>query len=370
MMRNRRVWGLGLIWVLVVLLIAGWQGSLRAADVDVHAQSGGPGSSYVYLFDKASSSFVFTFTHPLLNANLIDVKVVPGSDPTEVWFTEFGAARLGKLVYTDTQDYVYQPYAVSAGSAPLNLVLDGGYAWFTAPGRNAIGRVNRTTGAIDEFAIPTNASYPADLDAAGDGSIWFTERDAGQIAHLVVTSTVDYRVDEYQGPLMEDGRPYGLDVIPGVDSGEIVFFSQPANSKITRFTPQEGKWLDISGQLIEQPFNVVAESVTVAWSTDRSGNGMDWFTYDTFFKGFQFEVTPENSDPYGLVLGSGGDVWFTQHLAGQLGRLDQPSMDRSYFALPMDRVSPTGIAEDGRDGLWLLSNHLYNVFLPLVFKDV
>jgi virginiamycin B lyase len=359
---------LGVIWFLVVLMIAGWQGSLSAASMDHQAQSVGPGSSYVYLFDKASSSFVFTFTHPLMSANLMDIKVVPDSDPTEVWFTELGADRLGKLVYTDTQNYLYEPYAVPSGSDPLNLVLSDGYVWFTAPGRNTIGRVDRATGATAEFSIPTSNSSPADLDAAEDGSIWFTEREADQIARLVVTSTMDYRVDEYQGPLMAGGHPYGLDVIETGDSGVIVFFSQPSNSKITRFTPQENKWLDISGQLIEQPFDVVVESATIAWSTDRSGNGMDWFTYDTFFKGLQFEVAPENSDPHSLVLGSGGDVWFTQFQAGQLGRLDQPAMTLTYAPLPTEDLSPTGITDDGGGSLWILANHLYDIFLPVVFR--
>jgi virginiamycin B lyase len=362
---------LGFIWVLVVIMIAGWQGSMRAADSRVHAQNGSPGSSYVYLFDKTSSTFVFTFTHPELDAGLWDVEILGDSDPTEIWFTERGLDRLGKLVYTDTQDYDYEAYDVPGGSDPLNMVLDGGYVWFTAPGRNVIGRLDRTTGVTAVFPIPTSASFPADLDMGDDGSIWFTERDAGQIAQLVVTSTQDYHIQEYQRPFMEDGQPYGIDVFEGEDR-TAVFFAQPSDSLIARFTPQEqvSPWVYIPGQRAEQPFDIVADSYVEAWTTDRSGNSIDLFSYGTFPTDLAFDVQPTNSDPHSLVLDSGGNLWFTQRGAAQLGRLGtgKPHTDRDYFDLPMYNLLPTGLAEDGTD-LWVLATHPYQVFLSIVLKN-
>jgi len=74
--------------------------------------------------------------------------------------------------------------------------------------------------------VPTANSYPADLDRAPDGSIWFTEMKANQIGRLVVTSTSNYSFVEYFSSTLAGGRPYGI-----VAVGSSVYFAQTANDK-------------------------------------------------------------------------------------------------------------------------------------------
>lgn len=369
MKRNRRAWLLGFIWVWVVILIAGWQGSLQAADTAINAQAGVPGHSYVYLFDEAASAFVFTFTHPELDATLWDVEVVEGSDPTEVWFTEHGADRLGKLVYTSTQDYVYQPYVVPVGSTPLNLVLDDGYAWFTAPGHNAIGRLDRATGATAEFIIPTSASYPADLDVAADGDVWFTERDAGQIAQLVVTSTLDYHIEEYQGPSYVGGKPYGI-VNHITDT---VYFAEMEKNDVVYADLGQDRWIVSSDPVYELdgPFNIVQATQGKIWATEYTGNGIGMANIGVTSAIIRhYPLSPANSRPHSLVLDNRGEVWFTQEGAGQLGHLipGLTSDDILYYPLPVPNLNPRGIAMGESGEFWLVASRPYVVALPLVMR--
>ncbi|MEE9616530.1 MAG: hypothetical protein V3T90_05945, partial [Anaerolineae bacterium] len=238
---------------VVFTLILGSQAPAGAGSAMPAVVSSG-GESFVYRFDPDISSFVFTFTVPTGNANPWDVVVVSGAGHQEVWFTEAGADRIGRLTYTDTNDYAFREYTLTVGSRPLNLVSGGGFIWFTEAGGDRIGRLDPTTGQIDEFEV-TAGSYPADLDYASDGSIWLTEMMADQIARLVITSTDDYAVTPNSTASLSGGRPYGI-----VAAGTSVYFAQTANDRVTCFTPPNS-WVHISlSGLPDEPYALVLDS--------------------------------------------------------------------------------------------------------------
>lgn len=349
----------------VFVLILGNQTPAGARAAMLGAANPGD-ESFVYQFDPDTSSFVFTFTVQTDNANPRDVVVVSGAGHQEVWFTESGADKIGRLTYTDTNIYAFQEYTLTVGSRPLNLVSGGGFIWFTEAGGDRIGRLDPATGQIDEFEM-TAGSYPADLDYATDGSIWITEMKADQIAHLVITSTDDYAVTEYSTPSLSGGRPYGI-----VSAGTSVYFAQTANNLVTRFTPPDS-WVHIyspvSG-LPEEPYALALDGSGQVWGTERAGNRISHYAYGTFPIVVPYNLSPSGSLPTSLVADADNHLWFTQWQAGQIGRLTPGgSPQKDYFPMPLSGLTPTGIATDSDGNIWVLASKPYRTYLPVVIRS-
>lgn len=325
------------------------------------------GESYVYLFDSTDEAFVFTFTIPTDNANPKDVIVTPDAGHQEIWFTESGADRIGRLTYTDTTHYAFREYTLTVESRPLNLAYGGGFVWFTEAGRDRIGRLNPATGQVDEFKAPAGC-YPADLDYASDGSIWFTEMKKDRIAQLVITSTDDYAVTEYFTPSLSGGRPYGILV-----DGASVYFAQTENDRVTRFSPPNN-WLklyDFTGttDVPNGPYMLALESSNSIWTTERVGNRITKFKPGTSPMPIPHSLTPTNSLPTGIAVDTDSHyVWFTQWAAGRIGRFRSDS-GFDYYPLPISDLAPTGITVDSDGSVWVLASRPYRVYLPLVARS-
>jgi streptogramin lyase len=328
------------------------------------------GESFVYQFNPSTSRFVFSFTIPTDHANPWDVELIPGAGHVDVWFTEPGADQLGRLTYTDTNAYAFQPYALTAGSRPLNLVAGGGFVWFTAAGGDYIGRLDPATGQIDEFPV-TAGSYPADLDYASDGSIWFTEMETDQVGHLVIDHTDDYTITEHASPITGggEGRPYGIVWVSGS-----VYFAHPRTDidTVTRFTPPDS-WVDITGfqpGIPDKPYKLAATSSGLVWATERAGNGVTSFEIGTMPVVNRYSLTPAGSLPTGLAADASSHLWFTQWRVGQIGRL-RPSVspEPDYYPMPLSNVAPAGIATDDGWGVWVVAAIPHHVHLPIIVRS-
>lgn len=363
-MRWRRM-GLAVVGALLGLVLMGQATGIRADDASQPFTTNMAGTGYVYLFDSENEEFIFTFTLPMLDANPRDVDVVTQGSVQEVWFTEPGADRIGRLVYTDTEHTSYQAYDVGPGCSPLNLEVDGQWVWFTAPGCDQIGRLSRQTQSTDTFDITPAGTYPADLAIAGDGSVWFTQMQADQLAHLVVTSTVDYQLTTYQDDLLDGGRPYGIAL-----AQQGVYIAQTMNDKVSKYTPATGLWLNVSlpgMDNLENPYKLTVGNEGAVWGTEMSGNRVTRFTYGTFAVLASYDLEPAGSSPMALAAGAADRLWFTQWGAGQIGRLATKAETLSYYPLPMDRLAPSGVVVEDQN-VWVVATKPYVVYLPLIVR--
>ena len=337
--------------------------------------------SFVHQFAPNTGPWVFTFTIPIENADPWDVEVVSGASHVDVWFTASGADQIGRLVYTDTSDYAFYTHTLASGSRPLNLVSGGGFIWFTAAEGDYIGRLNPTTGEIDEFEV-TVGSYPADLDVAPDGSVWFTQMETDRIAHLLVTSAAHYTVIEYYGPSLSGGQPYGI-VVVGAD----IYFAQTAKDRVTCFRPPDS-WVHIQGfvpGLPDEPYALVVDGLGYVWGTELSGNRVSLFDFGTFPIVVPYSLSPSDSLPTDIAVDPSDSLWFTQRGAGQIGRLIRSvPPQKDYYPLPLRGLAPTGIAVDSGGAAWTVSSsdsggdsfihrfdpeRLFRLFLPIAMKE-
>ncbi len=358
--------GLSIVGAGLLVILVGYNASPGMGEELVPSSVDTGGEGYVYLFDVETETFVFTWTLPLANANPWDVDALMEEGTQDVWFTESGADRIGRLIYTDTQNYSYQAYDVGTGCSPLNLEVDGDWVWFTAPGCDQVGRLSRQSGNIETFAITPTGSYPADLTIAGDGSVWFTQMQADQLAHLVVTSTVDYDVSTFQGPTMEGGQPYGVALV-----GSSVYVAQTENDKVSEYTPSTDFWVDVmlpGFDEVDYPYKLTTGNSGAVWGTERSGNQITRYTYGTFAVLTSYDLEPAGSVPMGLAVGDGDYLWFTQWGAGQIGTLATQSGNIAYYPFPSKRLLPAGIDVESQR-VWVVATKPYQVYLPLVTRS-
>jgi virginiamycin B lyase len=337
----------------------------RAAASVTPCQSG---ESFVYQFDPDTSSFVFTFTIPTQGAAPWDVAVTSDGTRRNVWFTESGADGIGRLVYTSTSEYDLTEYPLAAGSQPLNLVPGEGYVYFTAEGRSRVGRLDPTTGQIDEFEPPTAESSPAGLDLEPDGSVWFTQMAVDQVAHLVITSSLDYRVTEYWDVSLDGGRPYGVAV-----AAAGVYLAQTANDRVTLFAPPDD-WmhiysLDLPG-VPDEPYALALDGSGEVWGTERAGNRVSHFAYGTIPFVGAHALSPQGSMPTDIAVDAADNLWFTQWMAGQIGHLARGvPPELTYAALPLHGLAPTGIAVDGEGAVWIAALCPYRTYLSFIQRN-
>src|SRR3972149_4326300 len=140
-----------------------------------------PGSSFLFRFDAATQTF-YTYTLPF--GSIPSGVVVTGTNPTQVWVAEYGRNQIGHLVFTDTSHVTWTEYPVTStsNSGPYRIAIAGNYVWFTERGANRIGRLDTTTGQIDEFygnGLAPNAGL-ADIQVAPNGWIWATGQWSNQ----------------------------------------------------------------------------------------------------------------------------------------------------------------------------------------------
>lgn len=326
------------------------------------------GQAYVFRFDPTAGSFE-TFTVPTVGANLHSIEVVPGTTSMDVWFTEPGLDRIGRLIYTDTMNYVFREYVVGEGSMPLDLVADEGSIWFTAHQGNWIGRLTVASGALVTFPIPTANSQPAGIDLAPNGSVWFAEMATDKIGRLTVTLT-GHEFKEY--PINgTDVGAYGV----AVQNDEYVWFGETRTGIIKRLKVADGSfvWTTQLGASSYPYALLVDAGRDCLWLTARDHNqiGQVQLTTLTIVNSYPITLTP-NSRPTGLTLLGPNQLWFSGQGSGQIGCMVYTSPIKysfQVFDLPVSGLWAMDIAADPGGHLWTVAYLPQRVFLPLVLRS-
>jgi virginiamycin B lyase len=327
------------------------------------------GQAYVFRFDPVVGHFE-TFTIPTIGANPQSVGVVSNSANLEVWFTEPGADQIGRLIYTDTTDYVLREYTVMEGSTPLNLAVDGEYIWFTAQRGNWIGRLAVTSGGYVTFPVPTAGSQPSGIDVAPDSSVWFTEMAADKIGRLTVTTTTDYEVTEYPINGTNVGA-YGI----AVQTNNYVWFGETRTGTVRRLKVADGSyvWTTMLGPHGYPYALLIDDGRNYLWLTERDDNQISQVELTTLMIVNSFPITPaSNRLPTGLTLLGNNQFWFSGQGSGQIGRMVYTStaiFQFEAFDLPVHGLRAMDITTDDNGRLWIVAYIPQRVFLPLTMRD-
>jgi streptogramin lyase len=330
----------------------------------------GSETDFLYRFDPTAQTFV-TIS---LSAGAMPVDVVvTGTLPTHVWFTEFGGNQIGHVIFTNTSDYrlVEYPIAFPTNSGPYRLTVAGTDGWFTERYANRVGRLDATTGRIDEFAdngLSPNSGL-SDIKVASNGWVWIGGQWSKRLVRLIVTSPLVYAFTE----ITDTQRP-GFVIAPdrfAIDDFQAIWLTVPdaptSNQRLGFYTPQDGIFDWASLLPSSQPQSVVSIPGEI-WFSDEQRNVLSRVQLGTFTI---VDSRGPIERPTSLAVESPQVFWITQHtLQGAIGRLvTTPPVSIDSYPLPTGGLLPTSIAVAADNRVWLTAYRPHPVYLPVITRN-
>jgi streptogramin lyase len=242
------------------------------------------------------------FPLPKGSGKPLDITAGPDGN---LWFTEDGP-HIGRMAPTGT----VTRFALSAPRVSVGGIAAGrdGNLWFTESGDvDAIGRIT-PAGAITEFALPHAQSQALAIAQGPDGRLWFTEIGGNRIGRI----TPQGAITEYPIPTAQS-QPSSITAGPN----GAVWFTESRQGKIARITT-DGRITEGVG--VNAGLNGIASDRTGAlWVTGGSGEITSIRPDGSSI--MSIAVPTPNSQPYGIVQGSDGAIWFTESGGNAIGRV-------------------------------------------------
>ncbi len=281
-------------------------------------------------------------------ANSSNWGVAFGHDLTSpaVYFSERDADKIGVFELDSQGNLVTHEYTLPTGTRPLYIVQGPDQSfWFTESGTGKIGRIDRTTRAITEYAPPTPNSQPWGIAASND-KIYFTESSRNQIGRIAFD--VDDKPTITEVPLGVGVTPKGITV--GGDGN--VWFAEENGNKLGLFF---GDGSNRPAYTFGSPVALPAAAGAPLGLTAAPDGNLYAYTYNavTIAEGIaRIAVMPSPSatyfpapytfvggGPYGggwLATGYDGNLWASSLVAGQYGQssLISTGGSLSYGRLP------------------------------------
>lgn len=247
---------------------------------------------------------------PLPTPNSHPLGLVVGSSGI-VWFAEFDGNKIGR--YGPNSQFAEYPVPTPQAEPDSIVFGPDGRLWFTEYTGNKIGHL-LGNGHIEEFPVPTRDSHPAAIVLGPDGNLWFTERQAGKVARLNPNGS--FKEFPLQNP---NSLPNGL--ILGPDGN--FWFTEIQTNKLGTITTKGA-----IHELALPPPNVFPTVIIVGpdnnlWFTERGTNKIARMTLSG--KKTEFSIPTADSYPLGLAPGPDGAVWFAEFDGNKIGRIVPPN---------------------------------------------
>lgn len=161
-------------------------------------------------------------------------------------------------------------------------------------------------GLLIEYPIPVIDGHPLNIVVEAPGRVWFTMPNANAIGSLVVTSTTDYRFNQYIVPT-PNSTPYDLAYDHGRDA---IWFTEQSANKLGYLDPA-------TGNIAEYP------------------------------------IDTEGSSPTGIAVDPHGTVWLVEREGNQLAKFDPDGEIFSEFPYPWPGAAFEDIAVASTNRLWI-----------------
>jgi virginiamycin B lyase len=313
---------------------------------------------------------------PTTECGTLTTYELPGSKPGavavdadgSVWFTE---PAIGALSHMTVTGKVTRRFL---GTLPGALVRDPrGDLWFTDGATNAIWRL-RPSGEARRLPVPTSAgvlgspgaqtgSGPSDLTVAADGTVWFIESEADQVARI----SPDLEITELPLSSPEDGHIRPTSITAGPDGS--IWVSASLGRRVARV---DGRTLRITQFPVPQGGSGVVKAASLAVGSD----GAVWFEdpkssawpdpsppalgrMDGRGSITYHELPGAARWPGSLTAGPDGAIWFLDGPARTVGRMaPDGTLTEFPFAEEMTTggTAPRQLAA-GPNALWFAQPH-------------
>lgn len=275
----------------------------------------------------------------------------------------------------------------SGYAAPFTMVPGrDGSMWFSEEGTGEVGRIG-LHGKVRQYRLRTPNSDPQGLFVDRDGSVYVAEHGGPYLGTHVARISPGGRVTEWNdtdeepmgvapGPgatIWFTQRCAGLGVlkggklkqyiVPGItgESSAIVrapdgalWFSEDGTVRIGR-VDRSGKLTTFAGLYYESKYNDIANAVAVGpdgnlWWTAFDSNAI-WSTDLHGRVVHVYHIPTPGSQPWGIVNGRDGALWFTEWGGNKIGRVTTTGIFTEY-PLPTPGAKPQGIARNADGSMW------------------
>jgi virginiamycin B lyase len=188
-----------------------------------------------------------------------------------------GAARSFRLPHPDSK-----PIYIHAGP--------DGDMWFTELTGNRIGRIT-PSGHLREFTIPTPDSRPIEIVPDPRGrAMWFSEEASDKIGRI----SLNGKITEFQVPKSQPNQ-----ILAGLA------FDRQGNLWVEQYIDQNHPSPPGPDRLVR-----IASSITTTRPGDLSAKQFKFF-----------DVPTRKTVMHRIMLGPDGNMWFTEMMANQVGRI-------------------------------------------------
>ena len=280
--------------------------------------------------------------------------ITPGAEPYGIvegpdgglWFTESGSDQVGRI---DPTTHAIQefPFDYSGADQAEGIAVGpDSNLWFTLTGADKIGVLNPTTGEmVAEYAVPTANARPNSIALGpANGSMWFTESGANQIAQISTTGTVTEVAAYGSG-----STPIGL--TSGPDGG--IWYAESNQVGIEAYHSGATTSYPYSVTKTDAAFGIAPDSQGNLWFAQEGDNQVGMFDPKTDISTEQ-AVPTSNSGPLEVAQGPDPNMWFTEFGYGapghKIGTIDSTTGQITEKAVPTANAQPYDIVYDPVDG--------------------
>lgn len=255
-----------------------------------------------------------------------------GSDPPEtgpaeivlgpdgnLWFTEIGAAKLGRM---NTNGTLLAECSLSSGSKPDGIAVGpDNRIWFTlsSSSHNRVARIDPFAadpcGTYSQFPSSSGTlNQPGDISAGPPGTdrLWFTEAGGNRISSITTSGSIS------QGTTLPTpaSEPSGITA-----SSAAVWATLSGASQVVRIDPNSGAVTNFVSTGAG-PSAIATGPDGALWFTETGANKIGRLTASTNpALTNEFSVPTPNSQPGGITLGPDNALWFTEFAANKIGRI-------------------------------------------------
>ena len=274
---------------------------------------------------RGSGSIITEFQIPTSNSG--PEAIISGPSNT-FWFTEFAAGKIAELFGQNGTIHDFK--ANATGVEPASLAMDKqGRVWFSdTSGHGSIWMFNPDTNVFRRFNTITANSFPLSIFIDQANNIWFTEVTADKIGEILYPS---YAMVEY--PFPTGSGPAG---VAHQDGTSLLWVTETYANRIARFNITDQSVREFTpSQAMFSPVGIVLDQSNNVWIAEHGGSSVDEFfpSNQTLRK---YPTSPPTGGytytaPATITLDSRGRLWFVEHLADRVGRLNIASNTLDEF---------------------------------------
>ena len=254
-----------------------------------------------------------------LTATMIDLS---GSPETETAILDYLAAqfppddgRAPSLVDGDLEIGFTEWVVPTLGQRSRDPVeAADGSIWWAGQWANLVGRIDPTTGAMEEFPLPSGAMpHTVTLDAKG--GVWYTGNRNGTVGRL---DPDNGEVTAYDMPDPAARDPHTAEF----DRDGILWFSLQQSNMVGRLDPASGE-IRLATMPTEdsRPYGVKIDADGIPWIACNGSNCLVRVDPETMAL-TEIELPGAETTVRRLDIAGDGTIWYVNSSQGRLGRYD------------------------------------------------